>query len=57
MDNVPITRIEKLLSEVHKRETGERVNLTVYRGGLKYFVEVSSQKLVKVLSGNYKFGF
>jgi len=40
MDNVPITRIEKLLSEIHKREAGERVNLTVYRGGLKYFVEV-----------------
>ncbi len=40
MDNVPITRIEKLLSEIHKREAGEKVNLTVYRGGLKYSVKV-----------------
>ncbi|MEM2280947.1 MAG: trypsin-like peptidase domain-containing protein, partial [Candidatus Bathyarchaeia archaeon] len=41
MDNMPITRIEKLLSEIHKREDGEKVNLVVYRGGLKYSVEVT----------------
>ncbi|MEM2642745.1 MAG: trypsin-like peptidase domain-containing protein [Candidatus Bathyarchaeia archaeon] len=40
MDNVPITRIEKLLSEIHKREVGEKVSLVIYRGGLKYSIEV-----------------
>ncbi|MEM0058249.1 MAG: trypsin-like peptidase domain-containing protein [Candidatus Bathyarchaeia archaeon] len=40
MNNVPITRVEKLLSEIHKREAGEKVDLIIYRGGLKYSVEV-----------------
>jgi len=40
MDNVPITRIEKLLSEIHKREVGEKVSLVIYRDGLKYSIEV-----------------
>ncbi|MEM1565374.1 MAG: PDZ domain-containing protein, partial [Candidatus Bathyarchaeia archaeon] len=40
MDSTPITRIEKLLSEIHKREPGEKVNLVIYRHGRKYSVEV-----------------
>ncbi|MEM2104301.1 MAG: trypsin-like peptidase domain-containing protein [Candidatus Bathyarchaeia archaeon] len=40
LEDVPITRIERLLSEIHKRKAGDRVNLTVYREGLKYSVEV-----------------
>jgi len=40
MDDAPITRIEKLLSEIHKREAGEKVDLMVYRNGQKYTIEV-----------------
>lgn len=40
MDDAPITRIEKLLSEIHKREVGEKVDLMVYRNGQKYTIEV-----------------
>lgn len=40
MDNTPVARIEKLLSEIHKREAGEKVNLIIYRDGVKYSVEV-----------------
>jgi S1-C subfamily serine protease len=40
LDDVSITRIEKLLGEIHKKRAGEKVNLTVYRDGFEYSVEV-----------------
>ncbi|MEM2911847.1 MAG: trypsin-like peptidase domain-containing protein [Candidatus Bathyarchaeia archaeon] len=40
LDDVPVTRIEKLLSEIHKRKAGEKVNLTVYREGFEYSITV-----------------
>ena len=40
LDDVPVTRIEKLLSEIHKKRAGEKVNLTVYREGFEYSFEV-----------------
>lgn len=40
LDDVPIKRIEKLLSEIHKRKVGEKINLTIYREGFEYSVEV-----------------
>jgi len=41
LNDVPITKIEKLLSEIHKKKAGEKVNLTVYREGYEYAVEVT----------------
>jgi S1-C subfamily serine protease len=40
LDNVPVKRIEKLLGEIHKKRAGEKVNLTVYRDGFEYSIEV-----------------
>ncbi|MEM2319312.1 MAG: trypsin-like peptidase domain-containing protein [Candidatus Bathyarchaeia archaeon] len=40
-NDVPITKIEKLLSEIHKRKAGEKVNLTVYREGFEYAITVT----------------
>ncbi|MEM2148102.1 MAG: trypsin-like peptidase domain-containing protein [Candidatus Bathyarchaeia archaeon] len=40
LDDVSITSIEKLLSEIHKKKAGEKVNLTVYREGFEYSIEV-----------------
>ena len=44
MDNTLIPKIEKLLSEIHKRRVGEKVNLTFYREGLRYTVIVTLAK-------------
>jgi len=41
LDDVPVTKIEKLLSEIHKRKTGEKINLTVYREGFEYAITVT----------------
>jgi S1-C subfamily serine protease len=40
LDDGHVTRIEKLLSEIHKKRAGEKVNLTVYREGFEYSFEV-----------------
>lgn len=40
LDDVPVTRIEKLLGEIHKKRAGEKVRLTVYRDGFEYSFEV-----------------
>jgi S1-C subfamily serine protease len=40
LDDAPINKIEKLLSEIHKRRPGDRINLTVFRKGFEYSVEV-----------------
>ncbi|MEM2514269.1 MAG: trypsin-like peptidase domain-containing protein, partial [Candidatus Bathyarchaeia archaeon] len=40
-NDVPVTKIEKLLSEIHKRKAGEKVNLTVYREGFEYDITVT----------------
>jgi S1-C subfamily serine protease len=40
LDDVPVTKIEKLLSEIHKKKAGEKINLTVYREGFEYSFEI-----------------
>ncbi|MEM2937051.1 MAG: trypsin-like peptidase domain-containing protein [Candidatus Bathyarchaeia archaeon] len=44
LDDAPIIKIEKLLSEIHKRKAGDRVNLTVYRKGFEYAMTVTLAK-------------
>jgi S1-C subfamily serine protease len=41
MNDVLTDKIEKLLSEIHKKKAGEKVNLTVYREGFEYSYEVT----------------
>lgn len=41
MNDVVTDKIEKLLSEIHKKKTGEKVNLTVYREGFEYSLEAT----------------
>ncbi len=41
LDDEPVRKIEKLLSEIHKRKAGEKVNLTVYREGFEYAITVT----------------
>ncbi|MCS7115452.1 MAG: trypsin-like peptidase domain-containing protein [Nitrososphaerota archaeon] len=40
-NDVPVSKIEKLLSEIHKKNVGEKVNLTVYREGFEYTITVT----------------
>ncbi|MEM2987757.1 MAG: trypsin-like peptidase domain-containing protein [Candidatus Bathyarchaeia archaeon] len=40
LDGAPITRIEKLLGEIHKKRAGEKVSLTVFRDRFEYSIEV-----------------
>ncbi|MBC7130236.1 trypsin-like peptidase domain-containing protein, partial [Candidatus Bathyarchaeota archaeon] len=35
LDNVPTNRMEKLLSEIHKKKAGDAAKLTIYRRGAK----------------------
>lgn len=41
LDDVPVKKIEKLLSEINKKKAGEKINLTVYREGFEYAIKVT----------------
>lgn len=44
MDDVPVAKIEKLLSEIYKRKAGEKVRITLYRRGIRYTLTVPLAK-------------